>query len=163
MEDLLLLKNIMFFQGLNSRELGEISKIATNVSFKKGQKIFDEGSACDAIYVIKSGSVVVKSKNIVVAQLENGEPVGEMSFIDKGERSASVTAVEDTLLIRVSADSFHNLLEKEFEMAAKIYKVIAVTLCHRLRETGDFINLRLKLSEAELKRILMRASAGGSN
>lgn len=141
MEDMALLKKISFFKDLGRRKLRQINMLVERSAFRAGEEIVKEGTPCDAIYIIKEGSVkVVKGRRHIV-DIGKGEPVGEISFIDKGLRSASVIALEDTVLIKIPAGSFEKLLAREKDLASNIYKSVAETLCHRLRETNEVLKL----------------------
>jgi CRP/FNR family cyclic AMP-dependent transcriptional regulator len=140
MEDAALLGKVSFFENLEEKDLMAM------VNLKTGQRLFAEGDESDAFFIIKSGSVMVKSKNIVLTTLEAGQPIGDMTFIDKGRRTATVAAIEEATLLKISYESFESLLEKELEMAVKIYKAIAVILSHRLQDLGQSINQRFQPS-----------------
>ncbi len=141
MEDMALLKKINFLKDLNSIELKQINMIAERSVFHAGEDIVKEGTACDAFYIIKSGSVKVLKEGRHIVNLGKEEPIGEVSFIDRGSRSATVTAIDDTVLIKIPSDSFVKLMAREKELANKIYKAIALILCRRLRETNDVMKL----------------------
>lgn len=72
---------------------------------KKGELLFREGDASEAMYVIKSGKIaVLKSKGnseITLAELGPGDMIGEMAFFDNKPRSASAKAIADSVLIEL--------------------------------------------------------------
>jgi CRP-like cAMP-binding protein len=137
MEDIGLLKKIFFLKDLSSQELRRINMLVERSVFKKGEEIMREGAECDALYIIKRGSVDVSKAGIHVESLGREEPIGEISFIDKGSRSATLVAAEDCELIKIPAESFEKLMSREKELANKIYKSITITLCRRLREANE--------------------------
>jgi CRP-like cAMP-binding protein len=142
MENTALLVKVVFFRELTPGELAKIAAIARSEFYHTGQQIFATGSANDAFYIIKSGSVMVKKEAMVLATPGVGDPVGEMSFVDRGVRSATVAAIEDTELVKISCDLLESLLAAEPVMAAKIYRAIAVVLSRRLREMDETIYLK---------------------
>lgn len=147
MDNVELLTKVFFFKDLTSDELSRIAALTEVVSYHIGQKVFEEGSPSDAIYVIKSGSVMVKRGAIVLATPGTGDPVGEMSFIDRGQRSATVTAIDDTELLVVPCDDLEALFESEPRMAAKIYKAVATVLSLRLRDMSERMGTSFKPSK----------------
>lgn len=141
MEDIALLKRIEFFSGLTTFELTQISRITERATFKQGEDIVKQGTTCDAVYILKEGSVNVIKDGKLLITLDKGSPIGEISFVDGGPRSASVTAETDSVLIKIPLNAFAELMNKEKDIACKIYRSIAVTLCQRLRDANDTLLL----------------------
>lgn len=141
MEDIALLKRISFFNDLSSTELMEINKVTERAVYRQGEVVVKEGTACDAFYIIKEGTVKVVKDGRDIVTIENGEPIGELSFIDKGLRSATVIALENTVLIKISSDKFTELMEKDKDLSSKFYRAIALVLCSRLRDTNNVLAL----------------------
>ena len=103
--------------------------------YKTGDVIFNEGSHGFAVYILHSGKVEIskmaQEKKIVVEILGPGDIFGEMSFIDHSPRSATATALEDTVLELVDKD----FLDKEFNQIDSDFREIVTTLVRRLRKT----------------------------
>ena len=100
-----------------------------------------EGAPCDAIYIVKSGSVRIMKGGTHLETVEAGEPLGEIAFIDKGPRSATIIAATDTALIRLASDKFEQVLAHDKELANKIYRSIIMTLCKRLRDATQALKI----------------------
>lgn len=70
---------------------------------KKGELLFREGDASDAMYVIKKGKIAItKTKGageVELAELGPGEMLGEMAFFDNKPRSAGARAKLDSAVI----------------------------------------------------------------
>ncbi len=144
MESTALLAKVFFFRDLSPAELEKIDAIAQYETFRTGQQVFVAGSASEAFYLIKSGGVMVKKGAMVLATLGEGEPLGEMSFVDRGVRSATVTAIEDTELVKISCALLEALLDCEPVMAARVYRAIATVISQRLREMDESISLKFQ-------------------
>ncbi|MDP2158062.1 MAG: cyclic nucleotide-binding domain-containing protein [Nitrospirota bacterium] len=141
MENMDLLRNISFLKDLSTGELIKINILTENVSFSEGEEIMQEGAPCDAIYIVKSGSVRIMKGGAHLETVEAGEPLGEIAFIDKGPRSATIVAATDTALIRLASDKFEQVLAHDKELANKIYRSIIVTLCKRLRDATQALKI----------------------
>jgi CRP/FNR family cyclic AMP-dependent transcriptional regulator len=139
MEETEVLKRVHFFKDLTSWEILQINKISERKIYKAGEIIVKEGTVCDAFHIIKNGFVKIEKNGREIATLGNEEPIGEISFMDKGLRSATVTALQDTAVITLPSDAFESLMTKEKDIAIKVYKAIASTLCQRLRETNEIL------------------------
>jgi len=89
------------------------------------------------LFIIVNGRVRVSSslpnfKN-VAAEFCCGDFFGELSLFDEGPRTARITAVEPSDVLRCSGPSFFSLLEGNRNIAAKILFEISQTVCHRWR------------------------------
>ena len=128
----LILKDIDLFASLSDEDTILLANIIEEVSFKKGQDIFKEGDPGEAMYGISQGAVLVHRGNTELAVLRNKEYFGEMAVLDNEPRSATVTALKDTTLLKLSSDDFYSLLFDKIEITKSIFAV----LVRRLRETS---------------------------
>ncbi|MDB6140095.1 MAG: Cyclic nucleotide-binding protein [Verrucomicrobiaceae bacterium] len=140
-----LLKNVPLFQLLDDNERSELAAQLDVVKFVAGQDIFHYGEPGDSIYVISSGEVEVFMKNdtgerIVLEVATRGDFFGELSLLDNGSRTASVTAVQDTETLRLDRgdlDTFLRLCPRAaMELLAAMGKRHRVTV-ERLRHTAS--------------------------
>jgi len=87
---------------------------------KKGEQLFKEGDRSDAMYIIKTGRVAVtKNKgnsSITLAELKNGDMLGEMAFFEKAPRSAGAKAVSHGT----------EIIELPFEALNKQYEALPI-------------------------------------
>ncbi len=150
MDNIALLLKVFFFRELTPDELLGIMAISRREQYSMGQKVFEAGAPGDSFYIVKRGSVMVKNGPIVLATLGVGDTIGEMTFVDRGERSATVAAIEETELLRISCSALEGLFEQQPQMAAKIYRAIATLLSQRLREMDE--TLRTKYQPIKLEK-----------
>lgn len=110
---------------------------------KKGEYLFREGDASEAMYVIKSGKLaILKTKGnseIQLAEVGPGDMVGEMAFFDNKPRSASVRATVDTTAIELPFKS----LNAQFKTFPEWLKAIMRTVNNHLRNA----NMKIKSLE----------------
>lgn len=137
-----LLLKVFFFRDLSADELLGIMVLSRRERYSMGQRIFEAGDQSDSFYIIKNGSVMIKNGPIVLATLGVGDTVGEMSFVDRGDRSATVAAIEDTELLKISFAALETLFEKHPQMAAKIFRAMATVLSQRLREMDEMVRTK---------------------
>ncbi len=131
-EKVLFLKSIDLFRALPSEELAQIAEIAEEQPLAKGDSVFGEGEPGDALYLIVEGKVKVHKGDKQLAQLGLRDVFGEMAVLDSEPRSASVTVVEDAVLLKIGRDDFRDILSERPEIAMGVMKV----LTRRLRETS---------------------------
>ena len=117
----------------------------SEMQFKTGETIFEEGSTGTECYKILSGLAEVRVKGagpehwgmtLVVATCGPGEFIGEMSAFDGAPRSATVVAVEDTVCQVYSGDDFLALLEADHDEALAYLRV----LVRRLKQSNVSIS-----------------------
>ena len=83
---------------------------------KKGDMIFKDGQAGQTMFIILQGEVEISKKlgdqKTVLAKLEPGSVFGEMAIIDSQPRSATATAVSNTVLLEISREMFRKRMEE---------------------------------------------------
>jgi CRP/FNR family transcriptional regulator, cyclic AMP receptor protein len=110
-----------------------------NVAFRAGDTIIREGEEGDTAFFIISGMVDVSvgrgDEAAVVGRLGTGEVFGEMSLIEPGPRSATVTAACDTECLAASYQEFIAAMQENPERAVGFMK----TLVRRLRKMNELL------------------------
>ena len=116
-------------------------------TFEPNCVIFSEGDPAEAVYVIKSGSVVIRigtrgDNPQTVTTLGEGDIFGELALLENRSHSATAVAVEKTETVEVPHEEFL----KRLNASDPIMKVVVNRLVLRLRELtselekrGDFI------------------------
>ena len=125
-------------QGLSLSELNPIEKIAIESQVPKGTRLFDEGQVGDGLYLVLTGSIEVTKQGQVLATVESGAAVGEMSLVADGEkRSASAVALTGLTLIKLPASGFRALLAQNDPGALKVVLNLARVMSKRLAAIND--------------------------
>lgn len=124
------LAQIDLFSGCSKKELREIARNAEETSVKAGTEIVAQGEVGRAAYVILEGKATVRRGRRKVAELNEGAPIGELSLLDKGPRTAYVVADTDMRLLKLDANGFRAALDAS---PALSYKLLG-TLATRVRE-----------------------------
>jgi CRP/FNR family cyclic AMP-dependent transcriptional regulator len=108
------LKTVPLFSGLSSGDLSALAASARPVAFRKGARIFEEGSAADSCFVLTSGKArVVLAGNsgteVLLQILTPPALVGEIALLDRTTRSASLVASEPCHFIKIPGPSLQAL------------------------------------------------------
>ncbi len=106
------------------------------LQLESGESIIVQGDIDDEIYFLLSGqlSIVVNGREVAIRR--PGEHVGEMALIDpSARRSATVVAIEQSVVARISETSFRTLADKH----PKVWQLIAVELSERLRQRNRLV------------------------
>ena len=80
--------------------------------YPAGEIIFSEGDPGDSAYIIEEGCVEVSVSSTQQTHIGKGELFGEIALIDQRPRTATVRAVESTVLIPIPRQLVKELLEK---------------------------------------------------
>ncbi len=105
-----LLNRTLLFKALTAEEkrmfaaLSGIFRLA-----KAGVTFIEQGAADYHIYVIMSGEAKVYKDGVQISKVTAGQFVGEVSFVTREPRSASVTALNDMILLRIDTENFRRL------------------------------------------------------
>ncbi len=108
--------------------------------FQNNEVIIQENDIDEHLYLIKSGSVKVtkslKNQEIELAHLDTGSFFGEMALIDDRPRTATVIAMEETVLKVFHRDNFLSLMQTDQDIAVKFLSGIF----SRLRDANSKID-----------------------
>jgi CRP/FNR family transcriptional regulator, cyclic AMP receptor protein len=129
-EKVLFLKSIDLFSQIPGEDLTQVAQVSTEEARDTGEEVFAEGEAGDALYLVLDGKVRVHKADRVIAELGERECFGEMAILDPAPRSATVTTMEDTTLLKISREDFQEIMGEKPEIAIGIIKV----LTRRLRD-----------------------------
>lgn len=104
--------------------------------FSPQEIIIRENEPGETAFVIENGKVEVfkeqAGRRVHIAFLEKGATFGEMSMVDDLPRSASVMAVEETLVREIHRDGLHSTMRDNPDTVIKLLK----SIFERLRETN---------------------------
>ena len=101
--------------------------------FSAGEIIFKEGDPGNSAYLIEEGSVEVSVSSTQRSRINKGELFGEIALIDQQPRTATVHAVEDTVLIPIPRQLVKELLEK----TDPVVRHLLLTILERYRSTRN--------------------------
>ncbi len=110
--------HLPLFRQLPSANIITVLERLSPERHRRGSVIVAQGQAADACYVIKSGACEVTvvpapdASPVAVATLEAGQWFGEEALLVQGKRNATVTAMEDAVVMRLSVKDFDELLKK---------------------------------------------------
>ena len=125
------LRSVPVFQSLSKRELTSVLATAKEVEFLEGNAIVQEGTKAVDFFVILDGRANVSVGGRKKTTLGPGDYFGEMSALDGGPRTATVTADTRVWALRLESAAFLPLVGANPSMAKKIL----LELARRLRES----------------------------
>ena len=126
------LRQVPMFKDIDPSRLKLLAFTSERVQFAGGQRFFAQGDLSDAAYVILDGraNVLLNTPNgeIQVAELGGNALVGEMGILSDTPRSATITAAEPTMALRIDKRVFLELLAQFPQMALAVMRELAQRL-----------------------------------
>lgn len=119
------LAGISLFVGCSKKELEKVASAGDEILMTAGSVIVDQGQTGREAFVVLSGKVEVTRSKRKVADLGPGAVVGELSLLDHGPRTATVTCVTDCELLVIDQRNFRAVLQEVPTMAVKLLATIA--------------------------------------
>ena len=127
------LHRVELFAGIPGRVLAAVAEGAVEVRASPGEVLMAEGAVEAHLYALVEGRVRVHRSGQTLVELGPGATVGELAALVPAPRTAWVTALEPTLVLRVDQVVLDDLLVDWPELT---HGVIAA-LVSRLRATAE--------------------------
>lgn len=150
---------------LTDEDLGHIDGLAHRRTFRRGEVVFHQGDAGDALHIVETGRLKVivygeSGSETVLSILGPGESFGELALIDGEPRSATVQALEPAQTVSVRRDEFLALLRTHPETNERLL----VALVAKIRQLTDTVSdlAFLDLEGRLAKKLLELAALHGS-
>jgi hypothetical protein len=145
-EKVIALKQASIFAETPDETLAEIAAVLQELALPAGKTLFEKGERGDSMYLIVDGEVRVHDGGHTLNHLHTGDVFGEMAVLDAEPRMASVTAVEDSQLLRLAQEPLSEVMADRSEVAQGIIRVLSR---HLRARAGDLDELRARLEAAE--------------
>jgi CRP/FNR family transcriptional regulator, cyclic AMP receptor protein len=123
-----LLGNVRLFSNCTNRELARIASLVDEVDAPKGKVIVREGEPGRECFVIAEGKARAAIRGKGSVGLGPGSFFGEMSLLDQGPRSATVTAETDMHLLVLGSREFSSLVNEVPTVAVRMMRGLAERL-----------------------------------
>ncbi len=124
-ERILILKSADIFSEVPDEQLVPLAGIVSEVEIRKGDPVFAKGDSGTSMFVVVEGKVRIHDGDRTLRELGPREVFGELSALDPEPRSASVTALVDTLLFRVDQEPLLELLTGQPGMVRGVIRTLA--------------------------------------
>lgn len=107
--------------------------------FKRGEIIVEQGKKADALFIILTGRARVvtsdsRGREVILASMQPGDYIGEMSLIDDEPHSATVRAELQTDVLMLGRAEFARCLPDSSSMAYAVLRGLVQRLRHADRK-----------------------------
>jgi CRP/FNR family transcriptional regulator, cyclic AMP receptor protein len=135
---------VPIFGLLDDEEREALAQMMGSRDFKQGETVFHYGDPGGEIFILRSGRVELfvestEGKKIVLAENEQGDVIGELSFLDGGPRTATAVASEDTCMLALDRIRLLDFIDKHPHAAMDVLTVIG----RRLRATDELLRTQV--------------------
>ena len=127
-------KELSFFRGFPDAEIWEIIRASVWQNSESDEEIVSEGDIDDSFFIITSGAVEVSKDGQTLGRLEKGDCFGEMGYLNKIKRTATVTATEPVSTMKVNATLIEQVTN---DCQLRFYRVFLRVLIDRLAKTTE--------------------------
>jgi len=141
------------FAGLPSDALESLVENLSLAHLEPGEVLFHEGDAGDALYVIVEGEVSVQAEGpprVEMARLGAGSFIGEVALMTDQPRSATVTAVEASELLRIDRHTLSRVLADHGDVLRAVLRFVRDRLVDRWMRTSPLFRPFDEPQRAEL-------------
>ena len=137
-----LIRRVPLFAMLTPAQAELLADAVAKHRFKRGQVIVEQGKKSDSLYIILSGRARVlmtdrKSREVILATLQPGDYIGEMSMIDNQPHSATVEAEIQTDVLVLGRKEFTRCLPENATMAYAVMQGLVRRLRHADQKIGS--------------------------
>ena len=127
-------KQLDFFHGFPEAEVWEIVRAAQWQDYPDGAQVIIEGEIDDSFYIIVHGEVKVQKNHRDLRSLFAGDCFGEMGYLAKTKRTATIAANGPTSLLKINSTV---ISQASLNCQVRFLKVFLRTLIHRLSITTE--------------------------
>jgi signal-transduction protein with cAMP-binding, CBS, and nucleotidyltransferase domain len=120
------------FKDMTPVEYLKISRVAEWVTLKPGQRITTQGMPVPDLYLIYNGTVDVIDDGEGIANLKDGEFVGEMSFLTEKVATATCKVKYETQCLVWKQREFKELLKRNPSLYFTIQSVLSAQVSDKL-------------------------------
>lgn len=127
------LQSVEIFRDLGPEDVAALSEELQIVEIRRGETLVRQGDVADALYIVLSGRFVVtrEGREVPITEIAANQPIGEIAFLTGCPRTATVRAMRDSLVLKLTREQLDRL------SAAKpsIWRALTATLARRLAAT----------------------------
>ncbi|MET3290528.1 UNVERIFIED_CONTAM: di/tricarboxylate transporter [Brevibacillus sp. OAP136] len=150
------MNQIEMLHGLSKVEQARLLGKLERISYQNGETVFEQGAAGDSMYLIQSGKIELftqgpDGRRFSLVVLTPGEAFGEMALLTGEARTATAIAVGDTVLMRIDAETFIELVNEKTSISAYFIRLLSKRLVQTNHNLQDAKEERARQFAAEFR------------
>ncbi len=135
------LRTMGLFNHFTDDQLIALSRLLKPLPIEHGTTIFREGEPGEDLFLIREGTVHVTRQTAVGTQvlttLGFGALLGEVSYLDRGERSTTAVAVGSGAVYRIPAEALDEVTQGHRDLAVSLLWSFWQTLAEKVRAANS--------------------------
>jgi len=126
-ERVLILKGVDLLSEVAPRRLLGLAGVAEEIDMSRGETIYGEEDAADALYLVVEGRVRLATGD-KTSEVGPGEAFGTWALVDDSRRGQSAAALEDGLLLSLRRTAFYEEASGDVTLLQEVIRVLAKRL-----------------------------------
>lgn len=123
-----ILREMELFARVDDRQIRAVAMMGEELSFRDGERLFEQGDEGDAAYVVISGAVEVIVRvddgERSVATLGQGEIVGEIAVLCDRPRTSAIAAQGSLVVFKLDRPVILNMLREFPDVALQMIRIL---------------------------------------
>jgi CRP-like cAMP-binding protein len=131
------MKKVLYMLGeFTDQDIDWLISTGQREHITKGAVLIQQGQPVEEIFFVLRGQLNVSIENVgEIARIGSGEIVGELSLLDSRPPNATVTALEDSVVMAVAKTRVDGRLRTDAGFSSRFYRALGLLLADRLRDS----------------------------
>jgi sulfate permease, SulP family len=139
--------NMILFKGLDSEQQELLQSMMPKRFVSAGDAVFETGQSSDSMYLVLHGVAEVIARNEQgalqrLASVGRGHVFGEVGFLDRAQRTATLVARNDLTLAEMTRSVFERLRRDKPDIVLQLLTNLTLDMATRLRHTTQAATAR---------------------
>src|SRR5947209_2169718 len=144
------LADVELFEHVSEDDRARLAEFIDIVPLAAGETLFKTGEPGESLYIVRSGEIELFIKDtagqkIALAVAGVGEVFGELALLDRGPRTATAVALDDTQLLELDRDDLLLLFQKSPNAALRLLAAMS----HMTRKADELLRTRVSRNANE--------------
>ena len=144
------LRDVDLFINIPEHLLYKVALMLQEVAIAAEEQIITEGEQGACMFLVYEGTMRVHKEDHTLAEIPAKSVFGELSLLTKAPRSASITAIEPSILLRLEQSDFFYTLGNSPELSQGLLRI----LIERLNNQSEATLTSLKKREEQLTKLV---------
>jgi CRP-like cAMP-binding protein/ATP/ADP translocase len=127
-EKMMALKTVNIFSNIQDNILYDLADMSRELFVTSGKILFEKDDTGTSMFIVVTGAMKVHDGEKTIAILKEREIIGELAALSSETRTATVTALKDTLLLNLTRESIYEIMWDQRMAAKEFIKVLAERL-----------------------------------
>ncbi|QWR76226.1 Crp/Fnr family transcriptional regulator [Candidatus Magnetomonas plexicatena] len=142
-------KLVTLLEVLSDEDIQWLLSTGVEQTIEPDTVVIRAGEYIEYIYIVMEGSlgVFLPNANKQINTVGPGEILGEMSYIEDTQTSATVISLETTVLLSISRESLDNRIVEDPDFGRRLFKGVSIAVSQRLRQAMMRVDYMLDMIE----------------